>query len=108
MARFANGTKHYGYGRRVDADIPDSWKWCNGKNIQAEIPTPRDKIHGRRHLGTKDITDVPTNFDVSLVMPLPWMCKCGRALMYYDYFCQCGRITPLGVYSRDQENWWRG
>ena len=78
------------------------WAWASGHKLAESSIEPMSTRHGRRPMGGQDLTTVPIDFDVTKIMPLPWVCpKCGNAHLMYVMKCnRCGKPTPLG-----EENW---
>lgn len=76
-----------------------------GDRDPSDFPKIKDKywkagyVEIPRAPGRQNLTDLPTNYDIRRLMPLPWPCRrCGEAHLMYTFRCvRCGFPTPLAA-----------
>ena len=84
--------------------VGGTWEWGKGHTQDDLMVDTKSQRHGNRMLGGQDHTSIPIDFDMTKIMPLPWVCpRCGNAHLMYVFACnRCGFKTPIG-----DENWRR-
>ena len=84
--------------------VAGTWEWGKGHKQDDLMVDTKSQRHGNRMLGGQDHTSIPIDFDITKLMPLPWVCpRCGNAHLMYVFACnRCGYKTPIG-----DENWRR-